>query len=93
MSPIDNKIHRYYPDFLFEVKKANIIETLVVEIKPAKQTEEPTRGKKSKKTFLTETMQFQINKSKWESAKKMCFANGGKFVILTEKDLFQGKNK
>ena len=91
VSPIDDKIHRYYPDFLFEMKKNNMVETLVVEIKPAKQTEEPIRGKKSKKTFLTETVQFQINKSKWESAKKLCHANGWKFVVLTEKDLFKGK--
>lgn len=91
VSPIDQQIHRYYPDFLFEIRKNNQIETLVVEIKPNKQTKEPIRGDKSSRTYLTEMTQYQINKSKWESATKFCVKNGWKFVILTEKDLFRGK--
>ena len=41
-SPIDNKIHRYFPDFV--VKKRNrdgVIETVIIEIKPAKETVAP----------------------------------------------------
>jgi hypothetical protein len=92
VSPIDKQIHRYYPDFLFEIKKGTTVETLVVEIKPKKQTKEPTRGEKSNRTYLTEMAQYQINTSKWESAKKFCDTNGWKFMILTENDLFKGKN-
>lgn len=91
VSPVDKQIHRYYPDFLFEIKKENIVETLVVEIKPAKQTKEPKRGEKSNRTYLTEVAQYQINRSKWESAKRFCDNNGWKFVILTENELFKGK--
>lgn len=93
ISPIDNQIHRYYPDFIFETKKGSLIETVVVEIKPEKQTKEPTQGNKSKRTYLTEVVQYQINKSKWESANKFCEKNGWKFIILTENNLFKGKKK
>lgn len=91
ISPMDNKVHMYYPDFLFEVQNGQLIETIVVEIKPEKQTKEPIKGDKSKKTFLTEMVQYQINKSKWESANKFCAKNGWKFKILTENNLFRGK--
>lgn len=90
VSPVDNQIHMYYPDFLFEAKKGDLVETIVVEIKPEKQTKEPKPGKKSKRTFVTETIQYQINTSKWESAKKFCGKNGWKFMILTENNLFRG---
>jgi len=90
VSPADNRVHMYYPDFLFEAKKENTVETIVVEIKPEKQTKEPSKGKKSNKTFLTETLQYQINKSKWESATRFCKENGWKFMILTENNLFRG---
>jgi len=92
ISPVDNRVHTYYPDFLFEVKKENEVETIVAEIKPEKQTKEPNRGSKSNRTFLTETLQYQINKSKWESASLFCKRNGWKFMILTENNLFKGKN-
>jgi hypothetical protein len=38
MSPIDKKIHNYYPDFLIEFKINNNKEIWMVEIKPKKQT-------------------------------------------------------
>ena len=91
ISPIDKQIHRYYPDFLFEIKKEKQVETIVVEIKPLKQTQKPTKGSKSNKTYLTEVTQYEINKCKWESAFNFCKNNGWKFLILTENDIFRGK--
>jgi hypothetical protein len=91
ISPVDNALHRYYPDFLFEVKTNSLVETFVVEIKPDKQTKEPIRGSKSNKTFITEVLQFEINRSKWDSAKKFCDKQGWKFLILTENNLFKRK--
>ena len=42
VSPKDNRIHRYYPDFLIKVKEYNNkIQTYVVEVKPKKQTLPP----------------------------------------------------
>lgn len=90
-SPKDNKIHRYFPDFIAEVRNENgEIETLVIEVKPKKQTE-PPKGKRKTKSFLQESLTFEINKSKWDSAKKVCEKKGWRFVILTEQQIFPDK--
>lgn len=94
-SPKDNLVHMYIPDFIVEKKnKKGDIETLLVEIKPFKQTQAPKQGKrKSKKSFITENITFEINKSKWEAAKQFCDKHSWKFVILTEKELFNATDK
>lgn len=89
VSPIDNKIHMYYPDFLFEIKQNQEVKTFVIEIKPEKQTKQPTIGNKKKKTILTETIQYEINKAKWKCAKNYCKKHGWEFKIITEHDLFK----
>jgi len=89
LSPTDNQVHFYIPDFL--VEKRNIdgtVDTLMVEIKPEKQTKMPEKGKKQKKTLISETLTYAINVEKWKSADKFCRDHGIKFKILTEKDLF-----
>jgi hypothetical protein len=89
LSPIDNKIHNYIPDFLIEMKtKSGEIETMIVEIKPKKQTKEPEPGRKKKKTLMEETMIYKVNEAKWKSASDFCKNNDIKFKILTEEDLF-----
>ena len=41
VSPVDNRFHRYYPDFLIKVKESTgEIKTYVIEVKPKKQTDE-----------------------------------------------------
>ena len=43
-SPVDNKFHRYYPDFLVKVRtKEGKLKTLMIEVKPKKQTQEPKK--------------------------------------------------
>lgn len=95
LHPVDNQVHIYLPDFIIEKKSRNgEIETLVVEIKPLKQTKEPKPGKrKSKKSLINENITYAINTSKWRAAKDFCEKNKWKFVILTEKELFDGKPK
>jgi|TARA_R110000868_G_scaffold133904_3_gene345700 hypothetical protein len=92
LSPIDNEVHIYLPDFIVEKKnKMGTIETLVVEIKPYKQTKEPKVGKrKSKKSLINENITYAINTTKWRAAKEFCDKHSWKFVILTEKELFDG---
>ena len=35
MSPVDRKKHKYYPDFIVEMKnKEGVVETLMIEVKP-----------------------------------------------------------
>jgi hypothetical protein len=89
LSPIDNKMHNYIPDFIIETKdKGGTIETIIVEIKPKKQTKKPEMGKKKKNTFLQESMIYKVNEAKWKSASNFCKDKNIKFKILTEEDLF-----
>ena len=89
ISPIDNKQHFYIPDFLIERKnKDGSIDTLLIEIKPEKQTMPPIKGKKSKKTIINESITYEINKQKWSSAQEFCKKHNLKFKLITEKDIF-----
>jgi hypothetical protein len=45
-------------------------------------------GKKHKRTLLNESLTYEVNKAKWESAMKFCEKNNIKFKIITEEDLF-----
>ena len=39
-SPVDKKVRRYYPDFVIEKKdKDDSVETIMIEVKPLKQTQ------------------------------------------------------
>ena len=50
ISPKDNKPHKYFPDFIAEVKNNDDeIETLVIEVKPKKQTMKPAIKKSTNK--------------------------------------------
>ena len=50
VSPVDNKVHRYFPDFLMKVKKADgSISKILVEVKPKSQTKPPVPGKRKTK--------------------------------------------
>jgi hypothetical protein len=87
-SPIDGKIHRYFPDFYIKKKsKDGKLQTLVVEIKPLKQTFEPQRQNKKTKRYINEVMTWGINSSKWKAAKNFCKERNWQFLILTEKEL------
>jgi len=92
VSPIDNQVHVYLPDFIIEKRsKDGQVETMVVEVKPYKQTQKPKIGKrKSKQSILNENVTYAINTSKWEAAKTFCDKHSWKFILLTEKELFNG---
>jgi len=89
-SPVDNKRHRYFPDFVVELKnKAGETEILLIEVKPKKQTAPPKLSKSGKKTkrFFSEAKKWGVNSAKWEAAERHCEEQGWKFVILTENEL------
>lgn len=89
LSPKDNDVHIYHPDFIVEKRgKDGKVKTLVVEIKPYKQTQMP-KPKKSKRSMIQESMTYSINIAKWKAAKQLCEDNNWEFVILTEKELFK----
>lgn len=88
-SPIDGKIHRYFPDFLVtKINREGKKETTLIEVKPSKQTSPPTKTKgKSQKVFMSEVFEWGKNKAKWEAANEYCKDRGWKFEIFTEKEL------
>jgi len=87
-SPIDNRFHRYFPDFYLKYKDntGKIIEK-VVEIKPAKQVQEPKVQKRKTKKYVTEVVTYAKNQAKWMAAEEFCKDRKWKFQILTEKEL------
>jgi len=86
-SPVDNKIHRYFPDFVIKTqRKDGTVMTHVIEIKPESQTKMPKQRKRTKK-YLQEAATYAINQEKWRAADIFCQEHGWKFIILTEKDL------
>jgi hypothetical protein len=89
ISPIDNKIHRYFVDNYIVLKEGDKIRKYLIEIKPFKQTQAPKESKKKKRaTVLYENTQWAVNQAKWESAKVYAKSKGAEFIILTEKELF-----
>ena len=52
-SPIDNRYHRYFPDFYIKVRESNgKIKKMIIEIKPYKQCIEPKFKKKNQRLYL-----------------------------------------
>ena len=88
VSPKDNRIHKYYPDFLIKVKEHNNkIETYVVEVKPKKQTLPPKKKKKITKSYIYECTTYAVNQAKWKAADEFCRDNRINFKIVTEDEL------
>jgi hypothetical protein len=86
-NPIDNKIHRYFPDFVVKVKrKDETVMTYLLEVKPEAQTKPPKQKRKTKR-YLEESKTYVINQSKWKAATEFCKDHGWQFKVLTEKDL------
>ena len=87
-SPIDGKIHRYFPDFYIKVKENNgSIQKYIIEIKPKKQTIEPKVQKRKTKGYIFEVTEWARNQAKWKVAEEFCEDRRWKFKILTEEDL------
>ena len=87
-SPIDNRVHRYFPDFLVKKKSPDgKIECVVVEIKPKGQTKAPKVQSKPTRRYLQEVMTYGINTAKWKYAQEYCDDRGWKFMVLTEDHL------
>ena len=86
-SPIDQRIHRYFPDFIVRLKQKNGKEsTVVIEIKPHKQTIKPVQKRKTNR-FLQEAATYAVNQEKWRAADLFCKEHGWQFKVLTEKDI------
>jgi hypothetical protein len=87
VSPVDNRVHRYFPDFIVRIKRKDGSEqTSILEVKPYKQTMMPTQKRKTKQ-YLYEVTQYAINQEKWKAATLFCKEHGWQFQLITEKEL------
>ena len=87
-SPIDNRIHKYFPDFYIKVKESNgEIKKYIIEIKPKKQTVEPVPQKKKTKGYIYEVYEYARNQAKWKAAIEYCKDRQWEFKVLTENEL------
>jgi len=87
-SPIDNKVHRYFPDFYIKVQESNgKIKKYLIEIKPQKQTAPPPKPQRQTKGYMREAYEYARNQAKWAAAKEWCADRGYEFKIITENEL------
>ena len=87
-SPIDNRIHRYFPDFYIKVKDiSGRPKKYIIEIKPKKQTQEPVIQRVKTKKYVREVMEYAKNSAKWDAAITFCKDRMMEFKILTEDNL------
>ena len=72
-SPIDNRVHRYFPDFYIKVRESTgIIKKYIIEVKPKKQTLEPIPQKRKTKSYIYEVYEYAKNQAKWEAPREFC---------------------
>ena len=87
-SPVDGRFHRYFPDFLVKLKtKDNTLKTMMLEVKPKKQTQPPEPKKRKTKQYINEVTTWGVNQAKWKAATEYCLDRGWEFKILTEEHL------
>ena len=92
-SPVDNRVHRYFPDFLVHLKtRDGKHETVLVEVKPKAQTVPPKQTVKSKR-YINEVMTWGVNQAKWKAAEDYCKDRGWRFQIFTEDHIYGSRNK
>lgn len=84
LSPVDNKYHRYFPDFFVRTKESAII----LEVKPHSQSVAPKVQQKRTRRYISEVVTFGVNQAKWKAADEYCKDRGWKFKVVTEKELF-----
>lgn len=88
VSPVDNRVHRYFPDFIIKVKESTgQVKTYVIEVKPKKQTQPPKTPKRKTKSYLYECKTYAVNQAKWKAAVEFCEDRRIKFKIITEDEL------
>ena len=87
-SPIDNRYHRYFPDFYIKVREnTGKIKKYIIEVKPQKQCIEPKVQKKKTRSYVYQVCEYAKNQAKWKAAEEYCMDRGLEFKVLTENEL------
>lgn len=88
LSPVDNRWHRYFPDFFVRVKnREGVVESLVLEVKPKSQSKPPQIRGKVTKRYINEVVTWGVNEAKWNAAIEYCRDRKWTFRVITEEDL------
>ena len=93
-SPLDNKFHRYFPDFFIKYTDKNGNKrTMVVEIKPKKEVEMPEQNPSRRtKSWAYRVQTWVVNQAKWKAAEEYCADRNYEFKIMTDDDLYGRSN-
>lgn len=83
---VDKRYHRYFVDLKIITEE----KTILVEIKPEKETT-PPKGERRTKRYINEGLTYIKNMNKWEAAENYCKDRGWEFQIWTEKTLQEMK--
>jgi hypothetical protein len=90
LSPIDNRWHRYFPDFFVRVKNKNgIQEAMILEVKPASQSAPPQKKSKITRRYIQEVVTWGVNEAKWNAAVEYCKNRQWEFKVITEHEIFK----
>ena len=88
VSPIDNKVHRYFPDFYIKVRNVSgKVRREIIEVKPKRQCEPPKKPQRQTKKYLREVQTYGVNQAKFKAAEEYCKNRKYNFRILTEEHL------
>ena len=88
ISPVDNRVHKYFPDFIIKVREnSGNTKNYVVEVKPQRQTVPPKQKSRVTKSYLYEAQTYAVNQAKWKSAEEWCADRLLNFMVITEKEL------
>jgi hypothetical protein len=87
-SPVDNRVHRYFPDFIIKVReKTGELKTYVIEVKPKRQTIPPKQKARVTKSYINEVKTYAVNQAKWKAADEFCKDRLIEFKVITEDEL------
>ena len=72
-SPIDGRMHRYFPDFYVKVRDKNSnIKKYIIEVKPKRQCQPPKKPKRQTQKYLREVATYGVNQAKFKAAEEYC---------------------
>jgi len=81
---VDKKYHRYYMDLKITYEDGR---TILVEIKPDKETKPPKYNGRKTKRYISEGMTYVKNQNKWKAAHDYARDRGWEFQVWTEMHL------
>ena len=91
-SPLDKKVHRYFPDFFIKYKNSSgKIVREIIEVKPKRHLSPPKEPRRKTKRYLGELNTYIINQAKFKAAEEFCKDRKLGFRILTEEHLVPKK--